>query len=99
MSREVLGARFEPKGVFAANFYRVEGREIGKINEERALALLREMAEEGTFARVRRASKRQTHIRGIDMFGIVALNSTAFSEDELRIPFQIKSSFRQGRIF
>lgn len=99
MPKEILHERFETRAVSTANFFREDGRERGKENEGRALALLRELADEGTFIRVRRASKRQNLRRGIDMFGTVALTSNAFTTDEIQIPFQVKSSLRQGRIF
>lgn len=64
----------------------------GKNNERRALALFKELVDEGIFVRVKTASKKQNIKKGIDMFGI-ASSEVDGQLQEVPIPFQIKSSF------
>ncbi|MBI4058905.1 hypothetical protein HY404_01550 [Candidatus Microgenomates bacterium] len=75
------------------------GPERGRINEQRALVLFRELVDEGLFCRFRRASKKQNLLEGIDFFGVIQLVSNDQIVDELSIPFQVKSSFLAAQDF
>lgn len=66
--------------------------ERGKRNEARALSLLEEMAKEGIFSRVTRASGKQNKSSGIDFWGTVTSTVEGQIPEEVRIPFLIKSS-------
>ena len=71
----------------------VEDIARGNRNEERALSLLWQLVGEGVFLRARKASKKQNTRQGIDFFGVIANDSSQFSE-EIHIPFQVKSSVK-----
>ncbi len=96
MSRErTLGRnylrRFEPP-------HGEDGFTRGRKNERRALALFRELVDEGVFVRVKPASKKQNNKKGIDIFGIVEIYADGQLQ-EVPIPFQIKSSYEQVQAF
>ncbi len=71
-------------------------RKKGTRNERRAFLLFQELATEGIFIKVKRASKKQN--RGsFDIFGIVGLVEEDQISQEVNIPFQIKSSVAQAK--
>lgn len=90
---------------FSRNYFRrfspsfgEDGNARGNRNERRALALFRELVDEGIFVRVKRASKKQNMRKGIDMFGVVMAEVDGQLQ-EVPIPFQIKSSYERVQAF
>lgn len=64
----------------------------GRRNELRAIGLFEQLTEEGFFARVRRASKKQNSKSGIDLFGVIQQDELSTFPGEVHVPFQVKSS-------
>ena len=67
-----------------------DGRQKGLENVSRAFMVAQTMVEEEIIMDVRRASKKQNSIRGIDMWVY------PLSDDGFRVPLQIKSSAKRA---
>ena len=84
-----------PSRTFLRNqepFATEDGYEKGRENERRAKSIFEELAEEGFFLRIRKASKQQKNKLGINFIAVMLIDTSEPNPEELHIPFNIKSS-------